>query len=119
MDLTSLEAWFVTGSQSLYGEDVLRQVADNSRHIVEALSLTAGLPVRLVFQPVVTTPESILKLAREANAAPECVGLVCWMHTFSPGKMWIAGLRRSTGRFCTCTRSSTATCPGPRSTWTT
>ncbi len=93
MDLNSFEAWFVTGSQNLYGEEVLKQVADDSRRIVEELNRTAGLPVRLVFQPVVTTPDGILNLVRRANAALGCVGLVCWMHTFSPGKMWIAGLR--------------------------
>ena len=93
MELKSLEAWFVTGSQNLYGPQVLEQVAANSRRVVEELNASAGLPVRVVFKPVVTTPESILQVCREANAAPNCVGLICWMHTFSPAKMWIAGLR--------------------------
>jgi L-arabinose isomerase len=93
MALKSLEAWFITGSQPLYGEEVLRQVADNSGHLVAELNLAPSLPVRIVFKPVVTTPESILEVCREANAAPDCIGVICWMHTFSPAKMWIAGLR--------------------------
>jgi len=92
MELKSLEVWFVTGSQHLYGDETLRQVAANSQQIVAALNDTGGLPIRVVFKPVVTTPDSITQLCREANAAPQCIGLVCWMHTFSPAKMWIAGL---------------------------
>ncbi len=92
MELNSLEVWFVTGSQHLYGDETLRQVAANSRQIVEAFNDSSRLPIRVVFKPVVTTPESITQLCREANAAPSCIGLVCWMHTFSPAKMWIAGL---------------------------
>jgi L-arabinose isomerase len=88
----SLEVWFVTGSQHLYGEEALAQVAVNSRQVVEGLNRLENLTVRLVFKPVVTTPESITQLCLEANASPSCVGLVCWMHTFSPAKMWIAGL---------------------------
>jgi L-arabinose isomerase len=88
-----LEVWFLTGSQSLYGDETLRQVADNSRQIVEGLNASQRLPFRMVFKPVVIGPESILQTCREANAAPECAGVVCWMHTFSPAKMWIAGLK--------------------------
>lgn len=92
MDLKNLEIWFVTGSQNLYGEAVLRQVAENSRCVVEGLNASAGLPLRIVFKPVVTTPEAILGVCREANAAAQCAGVIAWMHTFSPAKMWIAGL---------------------------
>lgn len=88
----SLEVWFVTGSQHLYGERALAQVAENSRQVVDALNSSGNLPIHVVFKPVVTTPESIAQLCREANASANCVGLVCWMHTFSPAKMWIAGL---------------------------
>jgi L-arabinose isomerase len=88
----SLEVWFVTGSQHLYGERALAQVAENSRQVVDGLNASGTLPIRVVFKPVVTTPESITQLCREANAAANCVGLVCWMHTFSPAKMWITGL---------------------------
>jgi len=90
--LVPLEVWFVTGSQHLYGDKALAQVAANSQQVVEGLNASDNLPVRLVFKPVVTTPDSITQLCLEANASANCVGLVCWMHTFSPAKMWIAGL---------------------------
>lgn len=92
-DLESLEVWFVTGSQHLYGDEALARVAENSRNVVEGLNASQDLPIRLVFKPVVTTPESITQLCREASDAPNCIGLVCWMHTFSPAKMWIGGLQ--------------------------
>ena len=92
MDRTNLEIWFVTGSQHLYGEAALRQVADNSRAVVDALNASAGLPFRIVPKPVVTTPQAILEVCREANSEKNCAGVIAWMHTFSPAKMWIAGL---------------------------
>ncbi len=92
MDLKQLEVWFVTGSQNLYGEAALRQVAENSRQIVQGLNAGGRLPMCVVAKPIVTTPQAILDVCREANAAPNCAGLVLWMHTFSPAKMWIAGL---------------------------
>ena len=88
----SLEIWFVTGSQHLYGETALRQVAANSEAIVRELNGGGGLPVNLVFKPILTRPEEIRSLCLEANAAPQCAGLVLWCHTFSPSKMWIGGL---------------------------
>ena len=92
IDLKEYEAWFVTGSQELYGEETLKQVAANSQQIARGLGAAAGVPVRVVFKPVLTTPDAISRLCREANNTPNCVGLICWMHTFSPAKMWIAGL---------------------------
>ncbi len=92
VELKKLELWFVTGSQDLYGAQVLEQVAAHSREMAGELSASRRVPLSVVFKPVVTTPEAILALCREANAAPSCVGLVTWMHTFSPAKMWIAGL---------------------------
>jgi L-arabinose isomerase len=92
-DLKTLEAWFVTGSQHLYGEETLKQVDHDSREIAAALDGSAEIPVRIVFKPVLTTPEAILKLCREANNAGQCIGLITWMHTFSPAKMWIGGLK--------------------------
>ena len=92
VDSKSMEVWFVTGSQNLYGEETLAQVAANSQRVVEGLNASEMLPLRVVFKPVVTTPDSITQLCREANATENCVGLICWMHTFSPAKMWIAGL---------------------------
>jgi L-arabinose isomerase len=91
-DLKSLEVWFVTGSQHLYGPETLAQVAKDSGAIAAALD--PKLPVKCVFKPVVKTPEEIEKICVEANSAPNCVGIVAWMHTFSPAKMWIAGLSK-------------------------
>jgi L-arabinose isomerase len=91
-NLDSAEIWYVTGSQHLYGEAVLKQVATDSRKIVAALNATKRLPLRIVFQPVLTTPNAIRQLCLEANHAPKCAGLILWMHTFSPSKMWIGGL---------------------------
>ncbi|MBN2450002.1 MAG: L-arabinose isomerase, partial [Lentisphaeria bacterium] len=99
-DYAALEVWFLTGSQHLYGEDVLRQVAADSQGIVEGLNASGALPIRLVFQPVLTTPEAISQALGEADRAANCIGLVTWMHTFSPAKMWIAGLTRLHKPFC-------------------
>lgn len=83
------EIWFVTGSQSLYGDETLRQVAEQSQAVAAGLG---GLPVRIVWQPVLIDPDSIRRLALEANSRDDVIGLVAWMHTFSPAKMWIGGL---------------------------
>jgi L-arabinose isomerase len=91
-NLKTFEVWFVTGSQHLYGEETLKQVDEDSKKIAEALDRSARIPVRVVFKPVVKTPEEIYNLCMEANTAENCVGLITWMHTFSPAKMWIAGL---------------------------
>jgi L-arabinose isomerase len=92
IDLKQYEIWFVTGSQHLYGPKTLEQVAEHSREIATALSASAHLPVQIVFKPVLTTPESTRELCLEANSAKNCIGLITWMHTFSPAKMWIAAL---------------------------
>jgi len=92
MDLDQYEAWFVTGSQHLYGDDVVRQVADHAAVIGQEIAESPSIPVRIVIKPVVTTPSAIRDVCIEANADPKCVGLIAWMHTFSPAKMWIAGL---------------------------
>jgi L-arabinose isomerase len=92
IDLSQLVVWFVTGSQHLYGEEALEQVAENARQVAEELSRSKQIPVGVVLKPVVTTPDAIHELCRDANADPRCAGLVAWMHTFSPAKMWIAGL---------------------------
>jgi len=89
----SIEAWFITGSQHLYGDEALAQVAHDSRRIVEGLNRDAGLPLKIIFKPVLTTPDAVYELCQEANSASNCVGLIAWMHTFSPAKMWIAGLQ--------------------------
>jgi L-arabinose isomerase len=86
------EIWFLTGSQGLYGDDILQQVVHQSRSISEILGGPGKIPVRIVWKPVLTDAESIRRLCQEASASDACVGVIVWMHTFSPAKMWIAGL---------------------------
>lgn len=86
------EVWFVIGSQHLYGQQTLKQVAQQAEEVVKGLNKDAGLPVKLVMKPLATTPDEIATLCREANYANNCVGIVTWLHTFSPAKMWILGL---------------------------
>jgi L-arabinose isomerase len=91
-NLKDLEVWFLTGSQHLYGPEAIEQVAEHSREIAKALGRSRSIPVKVVFKPVLTTPDAILQVMQDANASAKCVGVVTWMHTFSPAKMWIAGL---------------------------
>ena len=99
IDFAPLEAWFITGSQHLYGPKTLAEVEAHAREIVAGLN-AAGLPIRLVFKPVVTTPEEITDVLVQASAAVNCIGVITWMHTFSPAKMWIGGLTRLTKPLC-------------------
>lgn len=92
INLKQFEVWFITGSQHLYGPKTLEQVAEDSKKIAAALDASLEIPVKVVFKPVLTTPEAIRQLCLEANSAQSCVGLIAWMHTFSPAKMWISGL---------------------------
>ena len=91
-ELVGNEIWFVTGSQHLYGPQTLEKVAEHSREIAAALDASKHLPVKVVFKPVLTTPEAVRELCLEANSSRHCIGLIAWMHTFSPARMWIAGL---------------------------
>jgi L-arabinose isomerase len=84
--------WFVTGSQHLYGEETLRQVAANSGEIVAALNASERIPLPVTATPVMTDTDKILATIRQANADPSCAGLILWMHTFSPAKMWVRAL---------------------------
>ena len=93
MNLKSLEIWFLTGSQHLYGEATLKTVAAHSQAIVESLNHSPSVPVTIVYQPILTTPEEIQKVCAEANRRENCIGVIAWMHTFSPAKMWIGGLK--------------------------
>jgi L-arabinose isomerase len=93
IDLTNLEAWFVTGSQHLYGPETLKKVEEHATVIVRSLGASHQIPVKLVAKPVMTSRESIHELCLEANRAGKCVGLITWMHTFSPARMWIPGLQ--------------------------
>jgi L-arabinose isomerase len=90
--LDHYEVWFLTGSQNLYGEETLRQVAEQSQEIARALDASGDIPVKIVWRPVLKDSESIRRAALEANASDNVIGLIAWMHTFSPAKMWIAGL---------------------------
>ncbi len=90
--LGQLEVWFVTGSQEMYGPETLRQVEAHAGEVAAGLDAQPGVPVRVVLREVATSPGSIRRVALEANAADACIGVIAWMHTFSPAKMWIAGL---------------------------
>ena len=92
IDLKIFEVWFITGSQNLYGEETLKLVAEHSQQIAAGLNLAPQIPVRVVYKPVVKSSEEIYATLQEANTAENCIGIITWMHTFSPAKMWIRGL---------------------------
>ena len=100
IDLKTFEIWFVTGSQHLYGEETLKQVAAHSQEIAASLSRDKRMPVTVVYKAVVKTPEEIYAVCMEANTARNCIGVVTWMHTFSPAKMWIRGLKALSKPIC-------------------
>ncbi len=93
MNLNNNEIWFVTGSQHLYGDVILGNVAVHSQEIAKALDASPSIPVSVIYKPVVKSPEEITSVCQAANNTPECIGVVVWMHTFSPAKMWIRGLQ--------------------------
>lgn len=90
--LKNYEVWFVTGSQHLYGPETLEQVAKHSKIIAKGLDDSSEIPVKVVFKPIVKSSKEILDVCVQANTTPNCIGVITWMHTFSPAKMWIAGL---------------------------
>ncbi|MGA9326270.1 MAG: L-arabinose isomerase [Salegentibacter sp.] len=92
LDIENKEIWFVTGSQHLYGEETLKQVAQNSAEIVKGLNDSKHTPLKIVHKDTVKTPDEITLLLQEANSNRNCIGIITWMHTFSPAKMWINGL---------------------------
>jgi L-arabinose isomerase len=92
-DLKTFEAWFITGSQHLYGDETLKKVAEHSQQIARSLNNSKQIPVSIIFKPTVKSPEEIYSVCQEANMATNCVGVITWMHTFSPAKMWIGGLK--------------------------
>lgn len=92
-ELKQLEVWFVTGSQHLYGEETLLQVAEHAKIIAAALNDSPEIPVSIVWKPTLKSTEEISHLIVEANSAKQVIGLIAWMHTFSPAKMWIGGLK--------------------------
>jgi L-arabinose isomerase len=92
-EFKSLEVWFVTGSQFLYGEETLKTVDSHSQEIVNQLGRSEQIPITLIFKPVLKTPDEIYECIRDANSSKNCIGVIAWMHTFSPAKMWIGGLK--------------------------
>ncbi|WP_184544631.1 L-arabinose isomerase [Mucilaginibacter sp. FT3.2] len=92
IDLKTFEVWFITGSQNLYGEETLKKVAEHSQEIAAGIDATGNIPVRVVYKPVVKSTEEIYETLQAANVAENCIGIITWMHTFSPAKMWIRGL---------------------------
>ena len=93
INLKQLEVWFVTGSQHLYGEETLKQVAEHSQKIATFLNEAPQVPVTVIWKPTVKTPEEIYQVCQDANTSKNCMGIISWMHTFSPAKMWIGGLK--------------------------
>jgi L-arabinose isomerase len=94
INLKQLEVWFVTGSQHLYGPETLKRVTEHSQEIARALNAAPVIPVKVVFKPVLVTPDAVTELCQAANNAAKCIGLITWCHTFSPSKMWINGLKQ-------------------------
>lgn len=92
LDHTTLEVWFVVGSQSLYGDEILKTVGEHAREMERALADSPEIPVRIVLKPLLLSQDAITKLCMEATSDSRCIGLLVWMHTFSPARMWIAGL---------------------------
>ncbi len=90
--LKRYEFWFITGSQHLYGPETLKAVAGHSQIMADVLNKSSVIPCSVVYKPIVTTPEEITKIIKEANYDENCAGIITWMHTFSPSKMWIGGL---------------------------
>lgn len=93
IDLANLEVWFVTGSQHLYGQGTLKEVEEHSTSIARALSASPQIPAKVICKPVMTSSDSIHQVCLDAVSSKNCIGLIAWMHTFSPARMWIAGLR--------------------------
>jgi L-arabinose isomerase len=93
IDLANLEVWFVTGSQHLYGQGMLKEVEEHSTTIARALSASPQIPAKVICKPVMTSSDSIHQVCLDAVSSKNCIGLIAWMHTFSPARMWIAGLR--------------------------
>lgn len=90
-EIEKMNFWFITGSQDLYGEETLLQVKENSLQVVNRLNETS-LPYQIIWKPIVKSSDGIFSVIQEANNDPLCAGIICWMHTFSPAKMWIRGL---------------------------
>lgn len=112
------QIWFLTGSQNLYGEETLKQVAEQSKHVLDAISKNVSAPVELVWKPVLKTADAIRRQMLDASADDNCIGVITWMHTFSPAKMWIAGLDALQKPLLHLHTQANQALPGQPSTWT-
>jgi len=92
INLKNLEVWFITGSQNLYGEETLKQVSKHAQIVADGINNAKQVSVKVVYKPIVKTADEIFETLQQANVAPNCIGIITWMHTFSPAKMWIRGL---------------------------
>lgn len=90
--LKHLEVWFLTGTQNLYGDETLKQVTAHSQEVAKFLDQAPNIPVKVIFKPILKSSEEIYDTIAQANVAENCIGIITWMHTFSPAKMWIRGL---------------------------
>ncbi len=93
INLKTFDVWFITGSQHLYGDETLRQVADHARQIVASLKGVEQIPVNIIWKDTVKSADEIFQVCQDANTSKNCIGIIAWMHTFSPAKMWIGGLK--------------------------
>ncbi len=92
MTAATKEIWFLTGTQNLYGPETLEQVAQQSQKVVEQLKAGFGASANIVWKPILKTSDEIRRIMLDASADDACIGVIAWMHTFSPAKMWISGL---------------------------
>ncbi len=90
--VTGNEVWFLTGSQDLYGEETLARVAEQSKAVVDLLNASGDLPIKIIWKPKVKDSGSIRRVVLDANSDNNVIGVITWMHTFSPAKMWINGM---------------------------
>lgn len=88
------KVWFLTGTQDLYGEQTLNQVTKNSVSVVDGINKSGLVPLEVIHKPILKTPDEITKICIEASSDINCIGVIAWMHTFSPAKMWIKGLKK-------------------------
>jgi L-arabinose isomerase len=100
IDVSNKEIWFLTGSQHLYGDEALKQVADHVETMIRELNATGNISVKIVGKPTLIDPGMVTNICIEANASPQCIGVITWMHTFSPAKMWINGLTKLSKPLC-------------------
>jgi L-arabinose isomerase len=91
LDNQKREVWFLTGTQSLYGEQTLETVAQQSKEVSALLAQSINSPVDIIWKPILKSPDEIRRAMQDASSHDSCIGVIVWMHTFSPAKMWISG----------------------------